>query len=45
VTEVEEMGKSDKSGTIITFTPDAIIFQTTEFNFEILSARLRELAS
>jgi DNA gyrase subunit B len=44
VTEVEEMGKSDKSGTIITFTPDAIIFQTTEFNFEILSARLRELA-
>ena len=44
VTEVEEMGKSDKSGTIITFTPDATIFQTTEFNFEILSARLRELA-
>ena len=28
----------------ITFKPDGTIFQTTEFNFEILSARLRELA-
>jgi DNA gyrase subunit B len=44
VTEVEVIGKSDKSGTSITFKPDSTIFQTTEFNFEILSARLRELA-
>jgi DNA gyrase subunit B len=44
VTEVEVIGKSDKSGTTITFKPDGTIFQTTEFNFEILSARLRELA-
>ena len=44
VTKVEEVGKSDKTGTIITFKPDGTIFQTTEFNFEILSARLRELA-
>lgn len=44
VTEVEEIGKTDKSGTIIKFKPDPTIFQTTEFNFEILSARLRELA-
>jgi DNA gyrase subunit B len=44
VTAVELIGKSDKSGTIITFKPDGTIFQTTEFNFEILSARLRELA-
>ncbi len=44
VTEVEIIGKSDKSGTSITFKPDGTIFQTTEFNFEILSARLRELA-
>jgi DNA gyrase, B subunit len=44
VTEVEIIGKSDKSGTIITFEPDNTIFQTTEFNFEILAARLRELA-
>jgi DNA gyrase subunit B len=44
VTKVEEIGKSDTTGTIITFKPDGTIFQTTEFNFEILSARLRELA-
>jgi DNA gyrase subunit B len=44
VTPVEVIGKSDKSGTSVTFKPDATIFQTTEFNFEILSARLRELA-
>ncbi len=44
VTPVEIIGKSDKSGTSITFKPDGTIFQTTEFNFEILSARLRELA-
>ncbi len=44
VTEVEIIGKSDKSGTSVTFKPDGTIFQTIEFNFEILSARLRELA-
>jgi DNA gyrase subunit B len=44
VTAVEIIGKSDRSGTSITFKPDGTIFQTTEFNFEILSARLRELA-
>ena len=44
VTEVEVIGKSDKSGTSVTFKPDGTIFQTTDFNFEILSARLRELA-
>ena len=44
VTKVEEIGKSDKSGTSVIFKPDGTIFQTTEFNFEILSARLRELA-
>jgi len=44
VTGVEVIGETDKSGTIIKFKPDSTIFQTTEFNFEILSARLRELA-
>jgi len=44
VTPVEVIGESDKSGTIVTFKPDGTIFQTTEFNFEILTARLRELA-
>jgi DNA gyrase subunit B len=38
-------GKTNKRGTMITFMPDAQIFQeTTEFSFETLSARLRELA-
>ncbi len=44
VTGVTEIGESDKSGTIITFKPDGTIFQTLDFNFEILAARLRELA-
>ncbi len=44
VTKVEVIGNSDKSGTTVTFLPDATIFQTTEYNFEILSARCRELA-
>ena len=44
VTEVEVIGETDKSGTTIRFKPDSTIFQTLDFNFEILSARLRELA-
>ncbi len=44
VTTVDIIGNSDKSGTSVTFKPDGTIFQTTEFNFEILAARLRELA-
>ncbi len=44
VTEVTEIGKTDKSGTTVTFKPDDTIFQTMDFNFEILAARLRELA-
>jgi len=44
VTEVRITGDSDISGTTITFKPDGTIFQTLEFNYEILSARLRELA-
>ncbi len=44
VTGVEETGDTKKSGTSITFKPDSTIFQTTEYNFEILSARLRELS-
>jgi DNA gyrase subunit B len=44
VTGVEVIGKTEKAGTIVTFKPDNSIFQTTEFNFEILAARLRELA-
>lgn len=44
VSDVKTIGKTDTTGTIITFKPDDQIFQTVEFNFEILAARLRELA-
>jgi DNA gyrase subunit B len=44
VSAVEIIGQTEKNGTIVTFKPDGTIFQTTEFNFEILTARLRELA-
>nr|MCU0409049.1 ATP-binding protein [Bacteroidales bacterium] len=44
VTQVEVIGESSSSGTSVTFLPDDTIFQTTEYNFEILAARLRELA-
>ncbi len=42
--DVKIIGDSDKTGTIINFIPDGSIFTTTEFKFDILSARLRELA-
>ncbi len=44
VTPVTLVGDSDGSGTITTFMPDNTIFQTIDFKFEILAARLRELA-
>ncbi len=44
VEEVKTIGKTDESGTTVVFKPDDSIFQTTEFNFEILATRLRELA-
>ncbi len=39
-----EEGETAKRGTKITFWPDGEIFETTEFSFEVLSRRLRELA-
>jgi DNA gyrase subunit B len=41
---VTEVGKSDGTGTVTTFVPDGTIFQTIDFKFDILAARLRELA-
>jgi DNA gyrase subunit B len=41
---VKEIGPSDQTGVEVTFKPDDQIFTTTEYNFEILSSRLRELA-
>ncbi|MFW6159997.1 MAG: DNA topoisomerase (ATP-hydrolyzing) subunit B [Acidobacteriota bacterium] len=44
VTPLKKVGKTNKKGTKITFRPDPEIFQDIEFNFEILSQRLRELS-
>ena len=42
---LEVIGKSMETGTLITFKPDPTIFTiTTEFKFELLANRLRELA-
>tara|TARA_B100001063_G_scaffold80196_1_gene74628 strand:- start:3439 stop:5385 length:1947 start_codon:yes stop_codon:yes gene_type:complete len=42
---VKEVGKSNKTGTLVTFTPDREIFkEVTDFDYEILSNRMRELS-
>ncbi len=38
------VGETDKTGTTVTFQPDNTVFLTTVYKYEILSARLRELA-
>ena len=38
------VGDSDQTGTKVTFFPDAEIFETTEFEYDTLKVRLRELA-
>ena len=43
-TELEVSGTTKKRGTKITFKPDLQIFETTEFSFDTLAQRLRELA-
>ncbi|WP_308197905.1 DNA topoisomerase (ATP-hydrolyzing) subunit B [Anaeromyxobacter oryzisoli] len=42
--KVSAIGETQRRGTKITFKPDATIFETTDFSFETLSGRLRELA-
>jgi len=42
--EAKIVGETDITGTIVTFQPDASIFLTTKYKYEILAARLRELA-
>ena len=44
VTSVEEKGNCEDSGTKIKFLPDKEIFESIDFQFDILSNRLRELA-
>ena len=42
--DVREIGKTDKTGTFVTFLPDDSIFEETVYHFDIIVARLRELA-
>lgn len=44
VSKLTVIGKSNNTGTKVTFKPDRSIFNTTEFSYDILSQRLRELA-
>ena len=41
---LEVVGTSDKTGTKVTFKPDSQIFPVTEFNYDVLKSRLREIA-
>jgi DNA gyrase subunit B len=41
---VKEIGKTEKTGTIINFMPDNTIFIVSEYNYETIATRLRELA-
>ena len=41
---VKEVGESSITGTIVTFQPDDTIFTVTEYKYDTLAARLRELA-
>jgi len=43
-TEFREMGPTNRRGTKVTFKPDPEVFETTDFSFDVLSGRLRELA-
>ena len=43
-TDLEVIGDTDQTGTIIEFKPDAEIFETVVFSFEYIAHRLRELA-
>ncbi|GAD53545.1 DNA gyrase subunit B [Halarchaeum acidiphilum MH1-52-1] len=44
VSDLERVGDAEGTGTLIRFTPDDEIFETTEFAYETLESRIRELA-
>ncbi|MGL5642717.1 MAG: ATP-binding protein, partial [Paraclostridium sp.] len=44
LSELEKIAESDEFGTQVNFKPDSEIFEETEYDFDILSHRLRELA-
>jgi DNA gyrase subunit B len=44
LTDIHVIGETTQRGTIITFKPDTSIFIVSEYKYEILAKRLRELA-
>lgn len=44
ITELQETGETKQTGTTITFIPDFTIIEKNEFDYSILSKRLKELA-
>jgi DNA gyrase subunit B len=42
--DVRVVGESNETGTEVHFLPDASIFESTEYNYDTLAARMRELA-
>ena len=42
--DLKEIGTTDRTGTTVRFKPDAQIFETTIFEFDVLKTRLQELA-
>ena len=42
--QLKKIGETTETGTIVTFRPDAEIFETTEFDYATLLSRLREQA-
>lgn len=44
VTDVDRIGDAPDTGTEITFLPDSTIFEETEFEYDTIAQRLRELA-
>ncbi|MBK7869404.1 MAG: DNA topoisomerase (ATP-hydrolyzing) subunit B [Saprospiraceae bacterium] len=43
-TSVDTVGEANDTGTIITFKPDAKIFETLEYKYDVLAHRFREIA-
>jgi DNA gyrase subunit B len=43
-TELKEVGDTKRTGTIISFMADPDIFETTEYDFDIIAQRMREMA-
>lgn len=41
---LEKQERSDRRGTTVTFMPDDEIFETTDFNYDIMKNRFREIA-